>query len=437
MPFEVYCVDFFTFVLLTFGMCKSTINIMKKNNTIYFILIVFYILFVLPIGIDILITFPSYSTWNVFRNFEISYNDPLTRVIYDIWTIISFMIMYMVGLNFKINSKWNVLKPVCKNDSCINKGINNKWILTIFFTLGIMPIIIVLIFKLPTDILYTMFWLDNGLYEFTGRTQVIYYTLQRATFFCIPCCFMYFVNAPKKNKVRKLIMLISIYSLICLESKRAILAVVGVMIISYLIYNTKFKNRKYVMSLGLTILIVLLIFSLGYMVEHRVYNIDYSFINTYTQIKMDFMRDDRVKAVIYSILNPSKMNILDYPFQSYITQISSIFPLEFLFANKLIGYNTYFTCAMLELPISTGLNWMTTSFFDEMIANFNVIGMFLGPYIIGKICLISDKYSSKLKVISIIGILLLMMLSLNYIMWYVQIWFLILILERYKIVIHK
>jgi len=426
--------DILAVILSIILVYKSIRKIMKKNNTEYFIQIIFFIFFVLPVALDYII-YPTYETWPQFMKFAISYKDPTTRILYDIWIVIAQCLIIYFGKNKTRYESQN---------SQIHEKIKNKWVLNLLFLLGIFPVVVVLLTNIPNSILYKLFWRENVLLELQIEQsyKTLYYLLERFSYISIVSCFLYITNAyPKKNlliyKIKnfllKSIAFISFLALICLESKRAIYAIVLLMIMTQWILVTKFSKRKYVIGASIIVTTLFILYCSSYILLYRNYNVNYDTANLYTQLKMDLTRDDRVKLVIYSLINPGERKILDYPFQSYIMQIGSFFPLEFL-GVPYLGYNTFFSSALLDVEAMIGANnFSTTSCFDEMIANFGVVGAFLGPIIIGNICNIINKFSIRLRIISVVGIVLLMTLPINYIAWYIQFWIFIMICDRKKI----
>lgn len=84
MDVIVSFIDAITFVLATYWVIRGLKRLLNTQRTVYFVLILFYIIYILPVGIDYFITYPSYETWKQFQGFYVSYNDKLTRVIYDV-----------------------------------------------------------------------------------------------------------------------------------------------------------------------------------------------------------------------------------------------------------------------------------------------------------------------------------------------------------------
>ena len=432
MSLLVQTIDVLSFCLITYWAVKGLRRLLATQKTIYFILILFYIIYVLPVGIDCFITYPSYDTWNQFYGFYVSYNDPATRIVYDIWMIFTYFLLERIGSgrlrlrigNIKIGNHHDLLQKVYKTSDNVDKRIYYS-----LFLIAVLPIGLVIVKQLPLGILYTPLWLDSGVYSITGTSfEATYYYLQKLSYISIVAAFLCLVNSRHKNIIVKIILCITIYALTCLEAKRAIYAIVLIMVISHLFLsvNNKKNAKIFILLFSVFSIIVLLLFTTEHMMEYRHYGIRYNLVNTYTQIKMDFMRDDRVKFVIYKALNFD--GVLDYPLQSYLTQLTAFFPLDLFFSVH--GYNKYFTAALLGVKMGSVGGWVTTSIFDEALSNLGLFSVLIIPWILGIIAKYTDAASQKVKVISIVAIALLFMLNLGYIMWYLQFCFMILYWDR-------
>ena len=432
MDVIVSFIDAITFVLATYWVIRGLKRLLNTQRTVYFVLILFYIIYILPVGIDYFITYPSYETWKQFQGFYVSYNDKLTRVIYDVWMIVTYHLIEKIGsgrLAFRVSNRiiggsTGLLEKKDTLDENISDGIYY-----LLFALSCLPIILVVIKKLPTGILFTPLWLDSGLYNITGTSlEVPYYFLQKLSYISIVAAFLCLVNGKHRNIIVKIFLVLVIYALTCLEAKRAIYAIVLIMLISYLFISAKLKRKTKFLILILSVLGVvgLLSFTTEHMMQYRHYGITYNPVNTYTQIKMDFMRDDRVKFVIYKALNFE--GIIQYPCQSYLTQLTALFPLDLFFPVE--GFNKYFTAALLGVERGSVGGWVTTSIFDEALANMGIFSLIIIPLILGLIALYTDEASDNVKVIAIVAVALLFMLNLGYIMWYLQFCFIILYMDH-------
>lgn len=436
MSLIVQCADLLSFFLVTIWMGRGVKKLIDTQKTVYFILILYYLIYVLPVGIDCIITYPSYETWTQFQGFYISYNDPLTRIVYDLWMIVTYLLVDRLGSGrlqicfgkSRINSGYADAKIYTKQVN-ERKTVSRKLYWVLFF-IAVLPVFLVIIKKLPIGILYTPLWLDNGIYNVTGTSlQATYYYLQKLSYVSIVAAFLCLVNgSEKKNYLMKAVLIALIYALTCLEAKRAIYAIVLIMVVAYLLVSAEMKRstKVIVLLLSISAVVGLLFFTTEYMMEFRHYGINYSPVNTYTQIKMDFMRDDRVKFVIYKALNLE--GIVSYPLQSYITQLTAFFPLDLFLPVE--GYNKFFTAALLGVERGSVSGWVTTSIFDEALSNMGIFSVVIVPMFLGYISRVTDRASSRVKVITIVAVALLFMLNLGYIMWYIQFCFIVLYLDK-------
>jgi oligosaccharide repeat unit polymerase len=279
-------------------------------------------------------------------------------------------------------------------------------------------------------ITYIPLWHDNNIFIFDNtHLEAEYYLLHRISYISLLASFMMFFSS--KSKLNKLIYFILIYVSISVQSKRSIIAIAVLIIVIYLIYSKKIKPKYQYLFLLIAASIIIL-FSIRYMLNYRSFDLEYNILNTYTQMKFDFMRDDRIRSVLY-VITRNDLTILDYPGQSYVNQILSLFPLEYIIRIPIVSYNVFYTSAMLGLPVTSGSGYYTTSFLDELIANFSLIGAIIGPIFVGLLARSLDKMNLKNSIIAIVGIIFLLMLNLSFIMWYLQFWFIITIIDKNKI----
>lgn len=405
-----------TIIIVSLFLIKQSIKkTLKTNNSIYIIHLLFCFVFVVPLILDYLLGYPNYSA--KYYGFLISYNDPYTRFYYATYILTSQCIMLIIGRS-KTKYKY---KLFVANAFSFEMNIYIDFILS--FT-AFITVLLVLVFPLSKSILWNFGWRDS---EILLKGEKYYSTVERLSYISLSSALI-FILKNKRSIITYVFYSILIYMLICIQSKRSIIFFIAAMIVSYLFFNTKMDKRKWIYCLGCISVIGLLLYSIYIKVVYRGY---IGFENLYTTIRIDFFRDDTVKMVIYSLLNPEKMRILKYPGQSIITQIGTIFPLQFLKV-PYMGYNSYLTSALIGTSVlDVSINWMTTSIFDEMIANFGFFGFWIAPTILGFMAKIANKQNNKLIIITISSVVLLIMYSLSYIMWYIQFWIGIIVIEKY------
>ena len=98
-------------------------------------------------------------------------------------------------------------------------------------------------------------------------------------------------------------------------------------------------------------------------------------MDIYTMTRIDFLKDDRVRFAIYSMLNPDKVTILPNVGQTIFPIITWFYPLNTILSQygyTYLSYQDYFSEALqhvVEAP------FMTTSIFAELISNFGLLGI--------------------------------------------------------------
>lgn len=412
-------------VILMYISIKSTI---KNRGIIYLVHLLFCFVYVVPIILDYLIGYPSYSS-SRYYGFIISYRDELTRFLYSTFVLVSQIIILVVGGN-KLNSK-NQKYKIQNNSDAIqdNPGFlkeNNKYYVFLFWFASILTVALVLILPIQKNILLHFGWREQGTLI---EGQKYYSTVERLSYISILSAIILLFNF-KTNVISKGILVLLIILTMNVQAKRSILLFIAIVIFSILLFNAKMNRKKWVYVFGLFCLAIGVYYSIYIKITYRNY---IRFETIYTTLRIDFFRDDTVKMVIYSLINPNEMKILQYPGQSIITQIGSLFPLQFL-GVKVIGFNSYLTAALMRNSyVDPTVNWITTSIFDEMLANFGFLGIIIAATILGKIAKIADSQNRKLIPITVSVACLLLMYSPNYIMWFIQFWILVVVFDKLNI----
>ena len=118
----------------------------------------------------------------------------------------------------------------------------------------------------------------------------------------------------------------------------------------------------------------------------------------YVNLRIDYGRDAVMKQAIFAELNPDRLRILDYRGQSAVFDLLFFVPRR-LWPGKPFPYSTYVTAAMMRAPVRDYRWGVTTSIFEEAVANFSWVGMLIGPLIPARICAIGDRRRSPLVAI--------------------------------------
>lgn len=416
------------------------IRTIKKVGTSsrYIIYFFFFIVMIIPLYLDYLVGKPIYTSWltgSKNYGFIISFDDAVTRIIYDVY----ILLFQFIILNFRRNK----LKEM-EVSSNRNKSVHSlspktsKGIFSIMIFLAVLPVVLVLIVPINNNILLHWGWRDMLLYG--AQESPYYFTIEKLSYLGeISALLLLFSNedefrfvtkkGPVLYKISKILWILLAYFNVCIESKRSIIIFILAIVVSFLVDTIPRKKMFFVFAVAAVAMLLIVALSVYIKINYRTYTASDAI---YTTLRIDYFRDDTTKMLIYSIFHPEDIKVLDFPGQSYLSQIGYIFPLD-IFGTPRLGYNTYFTCALLKQPLSSGLNYTTTSMYDELIANFSFLGFIIAPVFSVWYARIADKQSTILKTIMIAGYVLLVMYPLNYIMWFLEAMLILLFFTKYKI----
>jgi len=180
-----------------------------------------------------------------------------------------------------------------------------------------------------------------------------------------------------------------------LNGKRTVLVMAVIMMMTGLWLSGRLRRRKMLIAVAVS---VLLIGCFSYWYQLTVRDIGPSVVensDAYENFRVDYSRDSRVKMAIFAELHPSTMSILEFRGQSLIFYATAYIP-RAIWPGKPLTYACYFTSAMLG---SSPQDWgwgMTTSIFDEALANGSWLGLLAASLVIGVLCRIGDSCSDDL-----------------------------------------
>ncbi|MCA9263632.1 MAG: hypothetical protein KDA60_07270 [Planctomycetales bacterium] len=115
----------------------------------------------------------------------------------------------------------------------------------------------------------------------------------------------------------------------------------------------------------------------------------------YENYRIDYGRDDTIKLNILSLLSDRKLQILDYPGQSFEIIATIWIPRRF-WPNKPPPYSFFVTTAAMGRPTDGG-GGVTTTCLGEAVANFGWIGFLIGPILPLAVCKIGDQGRSEMS----------------------------------------
>lgn len=391
-----------------------------KSKTINIIYIVFYIFFVIPVILDIVIGRPNYYN---SPGFYLASRDEVTSIIYAIYISIIPLIWRIFS-----KSKSDIFKISIAR---FNFNIIHKILLNI---LAVSPIIGLLFSPdLSTYINYAAS--PRGLLSVEGSSYHI--LLSRLSLVSIIAIFLLLMIKKKIYLFSIVAYFPLIFFSVWIHGKRSIV-MITILLFTYLLWNKKILRGFNLVIYGILIVTLFILFSNSYQTDFRYSassskNLEY----IYENFRIDYGRDDVTKLAIYAELNPNEVEILEYRFQSFLFSMTGFIPRSW-WPEKPYPYDYYLTSAVELVNMQILPYKMTSSILDESIANLSWLGMLIGPLIIFFICRIGDSTNSAMiRLLTILVASLLLAVQLISFIVYVIMWLILVIFNKskYRIVI--
>ena len=396
------------------------LNIKKvKQSSLYIIYLMFFGIYVLPLFLDYILGFPSYffhwdATYTSFDRYEgfiLSYQDATTRILYDAFLIGTQFIL--LSFNRPVNSGQQMVRSY--QEKVISLSTHN-WV--VLFSFAALPPLLSL-FVGYSYIPFYYGWRENPLLS-EIQYGAYYSVIERLSYIGLTASMICMVH-PKGKWPLKMLMLLLCYMNLSIESKRSLLffAIAVYVLLKAKGHGIRFNNAQIA---GLIVIGIILVVYQSILTKiGRGYS-DEDIL--YTNIRIDLFRDDTARLIIYSFIS-NHQPVVSYPFQSYLTQIAFLFPLDIInglgrLGITAIGFNRYLTSALINVPLSYGEIWMTTSMIDEIIANFAFFSVLIVPLALKNIAKIIDRKNDIMQVLGLSTIVLAFMYSFNYIAYYFE-----------------
>ena len=157
----------------------------------------------------------------------------------------------------------------------------------------------------------------------------------------------------------------------------------------------------------------------------------------YEVIRVDFLRDDRVRMAIFSLLHPERQKILDYPMQSIMVWPFAIVPLDYLVRRtigKFYTYTHYISAIFRNTPVEITTAYMTPTIYAELISNMGIVlGTVTMVFFCWKMIQASKNYGYPYNILIITCFIQFLMFDISYIMIYIEFVLLAIFLQKCNI----
>lgn len=378
----VQIIDLLTLFVVTLWLSKLYFK--QCFDSRFFISLLLYIFYMIPLGLDWFYEMADY-TYSGWWGFMIPRGDFFTNVLYDVLFLYTFYVLLIKTKSYKNQRNYSNKESQIKSIA-----------LYLLFIALIPPVAVVLIMRQPA-MLMAFQWRELGIFSTSGS----YATIEKITYIAVSCSVLLFFS--KKNIILNLFSLLLLIMNVCIQGKRAILfyALINIVIVLYIKFRKlQISPKKMTVLSMLAILLCAALMTLMINMTIAVkLERGYDPNNTsamYTTSRIDFFRDDRVRLSIYSCMNEEEVEILQYPAQTFVSDLFAFIPINYIASMADIhhySYQTYFTHALERKKTDSFIDvqnrsYMTVCFISEMISN---IGFLLTLLLLPKFCLWISK----------------------------------------------
>lgn len=353
----------------------------KKISALFISLLLFDILFVLPLLFEAIFGIAS----TPYIGFQLALNDFETAVIYCIF-VLAVQLIFFLSLHY---SKQNVLDYVKRLELMREKIHKNRFLC--YFAYGLILFELGILLFSPDPLNY--FHLGTFEMEWGNPTwEALQYHERFASlgvYAGLLSTVLLKLYDVKSKKLHIFFRVISIILLMLLDGKRTMYTfIIGILFIIDFT-STKKKSKKVWLVIKAAFLIIGYFVVYSYITGKYEYNTDW-----YAVISEYFFKSNCVKVSIYSLLNPSKLQILEYPLQSIIYDLLYFIPRD-VWATKPLPFPQYYSSAVQGYQELTFVGWyFQTNCYGEIIANCGFAGFFIAPIYIIILCKFVDSSKS-------------------------------------------
>ncbi|HDX9587161.1 TPA: hypothetical protein ROX98_000064 [Bacillus pseudomycoides] len=327
----------------------------RKFSFNYTFLIIYYLIFTVPLILDMILGIPKYSERSQYV-YELV-NTEEVALIFNIINVIIFGIFFTFKKEFSLDI--NLLK--IKRGFLIN---------SMLLILSIMPVFlsIININNIPSF----KYGYLVAVSKYNPSILPLYEMFLNITMISVPAGLVYLILNPKKHIYISWVVYTSVILSMYMNGKRMVVFLFFILLLVKVYINNK-KSFMIMACLSIFSIITFNNFYSNYMDDK--YGLNKFSDDKYLQYRIDYSRDHNVKMAIFKEINENENKILEYRGESFLYNLSFFMSRE-NWENKPYPYGVYVTAASVGLSQAQSLGWqMTTSLLDESIAN---LGLFFG-----------------------------------------------------------
>ena len=348
------------------------------RSSVLFLIVVHFILFGIPLLLDITVGSPEYTSAPGYR---LATADIVTSALYNLYAACVPPIVWRWGMPSD-----TVLQSAGKR--LLPRSIEKlKSFQSIYFAFLWAPVIAWSLSPDPT--FYRYYGAVISGQDIDGYHHIVALTCKLAL-----VAFAGLLYSSRRLMLSFILALPLVGVALWLDGKRNSVVILFLLVFVVLWLRGKLHGKK-LAAAALVSLALIMSFSYGYqrLVRGLFSQGASRYISVYESARIEYGRDHGMKLAIYAELYPEVVQILEHRGQSVLFHLTMFVP-RTLWPEKPLPYAQYATSAMF-LQSARDWGWsMTTSWGEEAIANFGWLGMLIAPFSLAFLCRLGDTSES-------------------------------------------
>ena len=364
----------------------------REISAAYICLVLFDVSFVVPLLIESILGTPYLR----YPGFELAKADWVTNLLYAFFVLaVEFMFYFHLRKKKKRMKTFSLTQKFVESRNVLAQ---NRMLGVISVFLMLLPLFVVLLAPTPT-VYFNIGAFAMKTVEVT-TTEVMYHNevALSCRYIVLAGIVLSKICDVRGKKTLAYLRTISTVFLTLIDGKRTLYVFIIIILLAIDWLSAPKKKDKLIMKTVFIVAVAAIYFvAYAYITGKYEYNTDW-----YAVISEYFFRSNAVKAALFSLIHPEQIQILDYPFQTFLYDLFYFVPRS-IWINKPYPYALYYSSAVYGYTTLTDIGWrFQAGWYAECISNLGLIGIIIGPWMVLKFCDLID--GSKSIISNVIGL---------------------------------
>lgn len=409
--------------VLTVSAFHSGVALSRGSRySVHYLVLVYFFLYGIPLAMDTTIGIPDYK---IYPGFYAAANENSTRLVYCTTVMIPPVLWLVWGRPRKTGSGGVVV---------VNEFLKGGMFLWMAIAMISLPVAVLLV--APHKSVYMEYGAALKLSLLDPQVQGYHGYVSVSSMFGVLGVVGLFLRFDKVGWFRGVLLFILVVLFCWINGKRMIIAMC--LLAGFLVYRQKRSvagRREYLV--GFIVLLVAVAGNYYYQSTIRFINPNHVVRHgLYDSYRVDYCRDRSLMLAVHKEVEVNERPILEFRGQSLLFYGTMYVPRS-LWVDKPLPYSQYFMSAVYGGRPATWTWTVTTSIIDEAVANFGLIGVFVGAGLLLALCRVGDAEKSNAPIgLTVLVCALFLTVQLSAFVPVLLLWLLVVAASWYKNIVH-